>query len=132
MKRYYVSKIIGTGAFGDAYRTKISDYGVNHSEEVPTDANGVPTSTWSLVIVNTVNHGPLLADPDLDVLPDFPMDAKMAAMHANTRSGMEQKLQARGINTTFLATVDGYRDVIRGLGRKLNPDFSENNFDVSG
>jgi hypothetical protein len=44
---------------------------------------------------------------------------------------MISKLQGRGINTEFIDTTDGYRGVIRGIGRQLVADFDENNFDIS-
>ena len=123
--------MVGTGDEFDPYRPKVADYGVDWVGTIPTHPDtGKPVFTWTLVLVNTVNHGKLLADNSIDAMPDFPLDGKVSAINTATKNAMISKLQARGIDTAFVSNADGYRDVIRGIGQKLEPSFNENNFDV--
>lgn len=134
MKRYYISPVIEvpSAEFGTEYRTKIADYGVPSVAVIPSDpVTGKPLATWALVLVSTNNHGAILADATIDALPDFPLDGKVSAIQTATKNAMISKLQARGIDTAFIGSADGYRDVIRGIGQKFEPAFNENNFDVS-
>jgi hypothetical protein len=130
MKRFYVSPIIGDGSEFDPFRAKIQDYSVNHVAVIPSGADGKPLYSWALVIVAEKDHGKLLADNTIQALPDFPFDAKVSAMQTATKNMMTAKLKNRGIATDFIISTDGYRDVIRGIGRQLVPDFDENSFDI--
>lgn len=133
MKRYYLCDIIGDGTFGNFYRPKLADIGVDaRVTEMQTDpATGVPTKPWCLVLVADRNHGKLQNVPGVDPLPDYPMDGKVSAINAVARQAMLNRLAARSINGNVVQTADGYREVIRGIGRELNPLFDENNFDVA-
>lgn len=139
VKRYYICDIIGDGN-GDAmpspttgsFRPAIADLGVSWVGSIPSDpVTGHPLHKWALVLVNTDNHARLIATPGVDALPDFPLDGKVNAINNMTRSRMDNALSKRGINSAFISNSDGYRDVIRGLGRTLEPSFDENNFDVA-
>lgn len=130
-KRYYISPIIGDGSIDNPYRPKVADHGVAWSGAIPTGPDGKPVKPWALVIVAAKNHAPLVADRDLDALPDFPLDGKVSAIQTATKNAMKNKLAARGIATAFIDGTDGYREVIRGVGRMLEPTFDENNFDVA-
>ena len=130
MKRYYVCDIVGTGTRNDKYRSRIWDYGFTHTEVFATDADNRPTSSWALVLVDTVNHTRLLADPQLDALPDVSLDAKVSAINATTRSDMVAKLTGRGIDTAFIGRADSYREVIQTLGQRLDANFDVKNLNV--
>lgn len=132
MKRYYLSPIIGTGAEDDPFRPKIADYGVRWVGSIPSDpTTGRPLFTFALALVAAANHASILADQAIDALPDFPLDGKVSAINTGTKNRMVAALQARGIYTAFIGNSDGYRDVIRGIGKALDPDFDENHFDVA-
>ena len=131
-KRYYISPIVGTGDEFDPFRPKVADYGVPWAGSIPSDPKtGHPTSEWALVVVNAKNHSALLADGAIDALPDFPLDGKVSSVHTVTKNAMINKMKKRGIKTSFIAGTDGYREVIRGVGRLLDEQFDENNFDVA-
>ena len=131
-KRYYISPIVGDGTEFNPFRPKIADYGVAWAGSIPSDPKtGHPTSTWTLVLVNAKNHAALLADGAIDALPDFPLDGKVSSVHTATKKSMVNKMKARGINTSFIAGTGGYREVIRGVGKLLDAQFDENNFDVA-
>lgn len=132
MKRYYICPIVVEvdPEMGTMYIPKIAKYGVTASYEIRT-VNGIPTTNWALCIVDAQNHGKLISDSEIDPMPDFPMDGKVSAIQTNVRNAMINRLQARGIDTSFIGNADGYRDVIRGIGRVINPNFDENNFDAN-
>lgn len=132
MKRYYLSPIIGTGSEFDAYRPKVDTYGVAWAGGMKRNpTTGVPVFAWMLVIVEAKNHTPLLLDPDIYGLPDFPLDGKVSAIQTNTKNAMIAALQARGIDTALVGSADGYRDVLEGIGKTQEPTFDINNLDVA-
>lgn len=132
MKRYYISPIAGDGTEFNPYRPKIADYGVSWVGSIPSDPiTGKPLASWVLVLVSANNHGAIISDPAIDSLPDFPLDGKVSAIQTATKNTMISRLQARGIDTAFIGSADGYRDVIRGIGQKYEPAFDENSFDVN-
>jgi len=132
MKRYYLSPIIGDGSSFDAYRPKLAEYGVSHVALIPSDAAGHPTATWALCLVDAPNHAALIADPALRVLPDFPLDGRLTALSPSGRTAAEAAVTHFGIATDTLDFSNGYRELIRSIGRRLIPSFNENNFDVAG
>lgn len=129
-KRYYVCDIIGDG-IEEPFRPKVDDFGVNWVGQIKSDANGLPEIPWAIVLVATNNHAQLQNVPGITPLPDFPLDGKVSAMHVPTKNSMVAALQARGIDTSFVGSADGYRDTIRGLGLLLSSNFDENKFDIS-
>mgnify|MGYP001585652372 CR=1 FL=1 len=131
-KRYYLSPVIGDGSEDNPVRAKVKDYGVSQAPVIPSGPDGMPLFNWCLVVVNTVNHAPLLADVAIDALPDVPLDLKVNSIHTSARQAMVSALTKRGIDTSIITQADGYRDVIRGIGQVLQANFNENNFDVSG
>lgn len=132
MKRYYLSKIVGDGLTPNtAYRPKVAVHGVSWTGQIPTDSDGKPLKQWALVIVDATNHSALLADPGIEAFPDFPLDGKVSAMHTPTKAAMVAMLKAAGVDTSFVQNTDGFREVVRGVGKQFSPDFDENNFDVA-
>ena len=122
-KRYYFSKMIGTGSEFDPMRPAVSDYGVNFSAEYD------PAKTDALCIVGTGSHTALLKDAALYGMPDYPLDGKLSAMRSATLNALNTAVTGRGFTVTW-GSADAYRDVIRSIGRQINPNFDENNFDV--
>lgn len=132
MKRYYLSPIIGDGSESDSFRPKIADYGVSWVGVIPSDpVTGRPLHEFALVLVEAVNHAAILADTTIDALPDFPLDGKVSAINTATKNRMISTLERRGIDTSFVSNADGYRDMIRGIGKGLDLNFDENHFDVT-
>lgn len=132
MKRYYLSTLIGTGAESDPYRPAVDRPGVSYSAIYPPQdpATGQYRGTWCLVIVEAANHLPLVADRRNDPCPDFPVDGRMTALAQARRDALRATLARRGIDVGNIDGYDGYRNVIRAIGRTLDPNFHEDNFDV--
>lgn len=97
----------------------------------PTNNQGNYVKNWAFCIVADRNIGRIIADSRNHVLPDFPLDGKISALHTPTKNQMLRDMEARGINTDFVRNADGYREVIRAIGRALQEFFNENFFDVS-
>jgi hypothetical protein len=124
-KRYYVCDVIGDGSEENPFRPVVADLGVNWVGEVSAD------NTRAFVLVNAVNHAAIIAHTRINALPDFPLDGKINAMQTAARNAMNNALTRRGFSVAGIDNADGYRDVIRSVGRSLNPNFNENNFDVA-
>lgn len=126
MKRYYICDVITRSDpdLGTVREPAVASYPVNWSAVISDSKD------YALVVVAAKNHAPLLADSRIRALPDFPLDAKVQAMQAATKSAMRGLLSARGVPTSVLDNADGYRDAIRGIGRVLDNAFDENNFDA--
>lgn len=84
------------------------------------------------LIVSTKNHRAFEGKPDAIMLPDYPLDAKVNAMHQATKVAMRGRLVNRGIPADVMDNADGFRDVVEYICRvKLNnPGFSADSFDA--
>jgi len=131
-RRYYVCKIIGDGTETNPYRPKVADYPVSWVVVLGSNPDGSPKKAWALVLVNTVNHDPLLADNQIFGMPDATLDSTWGALNTPTRNQVTSALQAEGIDTSWIKNATLIREIIRYIGREQEPDFSENNFDVAG
>jgi hypothetical protein len=136
MKQYYLSKLVQDDVppGGLQWRPKIARFvGVNVAAVIPVDpVTGKPLKDWCLCIVAARNHAQFRNDPDIDDLPDFPPDAKVSAMQKATKDRMMLNMRKRGIDDSVVDGADGYREVIRHIGRATGyPDFNEDNFDVA-
>lgn len=131
MKRYYISKIVGDGTWGNAFRPKVADYGVDWAADIISDETGRPLHAEALVIVATNNPAQLRNDPDIDPMPDFPMDGKVSAIQQKVKTDMFAKLTARGFNVSGLDNADGYRDVLQAIGQQRSANFNIDSLDVA-
>lgn len=141
MKRYCICKIIGDGQNTEtAFRPAIVDVvdpitgfqAFNVSSVIATDPQtGHPIESWCLVIAAGDNFKLVADNVDVDLLPEVDLDVKVSAIHTPTKLEMGTKLQARGIDTSFVGNADGYRDVIKHLGKLQSPDFDEKSFDIA-
>jgi len=131
-KRYYLCDIIGDGSEYDSFRPAVADLGVSWVGSIPTGEDGKPLNTWALVMVATQDHAAVRGTPGVDSLPDFPMDGRVSAINGTTKGLMKAAMTRRGLNANALVDgTDGYRDVIRGIGRSIDLTFDENKFDVA-
>lgn len=139
MKRYYLCDVIGDGdpdvdptPTTGPFRPAVADHGVSWAGMIPSDpVTGHPLHSWSLVVVEAKDHSALRQDARIDPLPDFPMDGKVSAINASTRGQALAALTRRAIATGVFSNADGYREVIRGIGRQLHAEFDENKLDVA-
>lgn len=136
-KRFYVTKIRGDGTEDNPYRPAVADHGVNWSGSIVTDNDesspnyGKPLYADCLVVVATDKHSTLRADPDIDALPDYPLDGKVSSINTATKNAMIAALQRRGFRTDDVSNTDGFRDLVQSIGRQRDPAFNVDNFDVS-
>lgn len=147
MKRYYICKVIGNGDI-DAphtpttgpYRPAIADIvdqasgirAFSWTQELAMLPNGTPKHDWVLCIAAGTgkSHALAAASADIDPVPDFALDVKLASMHVPTKNQMFSRMRARGISTDAFANADGFRDVLREIGKLHNPNFDETSLDA--
>ena len=120
MSRYYLSPIIGTGTESDPYRPKIADYGVSWAGVIPSDAAGHPVKTWCLVLVEAADHAKLLADLDIDPLPNLPLDMPLTVMSSGGRDLLSAGLVKIAVAVPEAKTM---AEVVDAVGRALDPSF---------
>lgn len=146
MKRYFTSKIVGTGTDQDPYRSAIQSqidterianpsFDASSVAIIPTHPEGHPQAGHPkfdrcIVVVSGTDMRPFQNKPDIDELPSVELDVKVSAIHTATKNQMIARLNARGFDTAFIGNADGYREVIRTIGQQLEPGFNENSFDV--
>ena len=131
-KRYYLADIytVDTGD-GLENRTVIADYPVKSEGGFPVNMEtGLPLRDWTLVIVDTDDHAPLMSDPRIDALPDFPLDGKVSSINTAAKNAMLAAMTRRGIDTAGVTGTDGYREVITLIGMAANNEFNVNSFAV--
>ena len=133
MKRYYLSPVVGTGSIDDPFRAAVADYGQQSvAAIIPTGLDGRPVFPWALTIVGRLNHGPLLSDAALGPLPDFPKDVRLSAMSAVAKTQLENGLSLFRLPTTLIGEASrAWRDVLRDIGRQLEPAFHEDALDCA-
>src|SRR5512143_3876710 len=110
MKRYYLCKILGDGTENNPFRPAVAAHKCNWTAAIPTGEDGKPLFPNCLALVAAVDHADILADKDCDGLPDYPLDAKMSAMHGPTKTALIAQANARGVAINPDA-ADGYREV---------------------
>lgn len=126
-KRFYVSKVeLIEGGDGLEARVAAAKYGAVVAQNINIGPDGQPTSTWTLAIIDAENHTLADSDPDCILLPAFALDSKVSSMHFPTKTVMVNRLNEFGIDTSFVAGTDGFREIIRTLGRNGNAAFDEN------
>lgn len=132
MKRYYISDLIGDGTDDNPFRPAVDDYKVPYAMVSKCDpVTGLPLKNYTLVLVGGNKHSQIQADSRCQALPDFPKDAKISSMHRATKDKMIADMQRRGIPVDFITTADGYREIIRKIGKGIDLAFEEDNMDVS-
>lgn len=123
MKRHYVCPIVGTGTEADPYRPRIADMGVAWSACIPSDTMGHPRTGWTLVCVEAADHSALIADPDIDDLPDLAPTDKVALLGAAAKTRLRAQLAKRGVDASVVANASNFSDVLLRIGRTLDAAF---------
>lgn len=87
-----------------------------------------PARNWCLVLADVLDHTPLEQDAELHPLPVYPFDGRLSAMERTALQRLETRLQALGVDTSQFKASDGYRLVVRFVGRHLEPAFNEQTY----
>lgn len=130
MRRYYLSKVVGSGTRQDMRRAKADDLasGGNCVAVIPA---GAVAGDWCLVLVDCRDHTALLADTDVKDFPDLTLDAQLNTISATLRNRLLTALQAAGVSTTGITNTTAFRAVVRRAGQHFDAAFTENAFDVA-
>ena len=127
-KRYYLCNVLGDGSRVNPYRPAVSDTaGVSYVVAI-----NAPAFTSCLVMINTSNQTPFSeGNAQFLPLPELSLDSRWNTYGtAGQRSALMDAIQARGLSTSGMAGTDPYRELIRALGKQLNPVFHEGSFDA--
>lgn len=132
-RRFYLSQIIGDGTELNPYRADVADLGKPYAAIIPSNPDGTPKFQRALVIVNALDHTPILNRPlrNLD-LPDLTMDATLGTLGTLKRKLILDKLAELGWGTSGIDSNTPFRTLLRRIGQRLVADFDENRFDVKG
>lgn len=144
MRRFYLSKIkqVTDPVLGTVNRHRFQEMvallGLNIDYlggEIKVDANGQPTEKALLILVGAASHKAFQNDPDLVPMPDVALDVKVSSVHTATKVLCKTAIKALGIPDAEVETVwanaDGIRDVVNHYGKKNNPLFDANSFDLT-
>jgi hypothetical protein len=129
-KRWYIAPVIGTGAEEDAYRPKVPE-GINWVAVIPSNPDGTPRFNWCLVKVAATDHSALLNDAEIDAMPNIALDDPISTLSAAMRNAIQNRLEARGIDTSGITLQTTFRQIVRRIGRHLDTDFGENALDIA-
>ena len=130
MKRYVITHLIEVYDENEGSIVRKPDLPADVTNWVAAVPQGANAGEWVLVKAAGRDLRSLNTHPDIEVLPDFPHDAKISAMGKTAKDKMFNGI-ARVAPLLNLDGVDGYRDVIRRLGQSRQPTFHEDNFDVA-
>lgn len=127
MKRYYVSPVVerNVPGLGLERYLKVRDYAPSHIAAI---ADGQPLG---FALVATPNHAVLIADTELNVLPDLPLDIRLSAMATAARAQLDAALVRVGLDPASFASSAAYRATVDAIGQTFDGNFSANNFDIS-
>lgn len=138
--RYAICRILGDGQPPDGYYAAINAVlipGVGIQAYHTIQQIGIDTSTgallypWCITASNLIpgaTWGLISDNPDVDLLPDYALDAPFSGIDLPLRNATAAAMQARGIDTSFITAAMSYRDVIEHLGRMHEPLFSTDSF----
>lgn len=142
MKRYYLSPIkqyndpqLGN-YWGHHFQQAYPGVEYEAGEILVDPVTGLPTEKALLILVGAINHRDYVADPDLVDLPNVNHDMKVSAIHSGTKVAAKAKAKnAAGYSDAEINEIwnnaDGMRDILNAYGRKNNPNFDVNNFDLN-
>lgn len=140
MKRYYGAAIYqapdAMGILAWRHHLQVAYPGVDYvGGQIKVDpATGQPTEKALLVLVGSIDHKKFQADPKLVPFPAVALDMKVSAMHTKTKLDCKAGLVGLGFTEAEVDAVfngaDGMRDVLEYFGKKNNPDFSADVFDL--
>lgn len=140
MRKYYLSRIKqytepGLGSYwGHALQQyPNADY---VGGEIKIDANGVPTEKALLVLVGSKDHVRFRNDPDLIEVPAGrdSLSVQVGATDTPTKLKFRRDAKALGFGAADVEAisdnVNSWKQVVNAFGRKNNPDFDADKFDL--
>lgn len=139
MKRYYLSKIkqVIDPSIGPVWKHRLQEIpNIDYvGGEIKTDpVTGIPTEKALLVLVGSIKHKTLKEDPELIALPAVAHDMKVSAVHGPTKIKCKDAMVAMGFTRAEIDNIwsgaDGIRDVLEHFGKRNNPVFSCDDFDL--
>jgi hypothetical protein len=135
-KRFYICPILapsGSGVNSD-YRAAVGDVsGASHYAVIPTFSSGpnIGKPLYNFAFGMVAHSNMALVGQTLNTLifPDFPLDATLDGMDAETRTGLKASIEAYRLdanNTRLNASIvlndaASYRDLVDSIGSQIQP-----------
>lgn len=130
MRRYYVSPwdFVEDERFGLVRQARVTTrLGKQFPQSIVYPASG-SSLQWCLVLIDAPDHTDALADGTIDAFPDIAgLDITLGSIQSNLRNRLLTALANRGIDTSGLTTSSSLREVVRRVGRTIEPAYDENN-----
>jgi hypothetical protein len=92
---------------------------------IAINPDGTLGKTWGLVFADFEDQSDALAVPGVYAMPEVEYDARVSTMSGATSTAMFLAFTERGIPLTIAPSERAYRQVIRALGRLIEPGFDE-------
>ncbi len=134
-KRFVLARVISAfdpneGAVVNRHAVQLHPDVAYEGNEIPTDDTGTPTVPWILVLVGSQNIAALSADPDIRVMPDISLDARLIMLEPAALTAMQSALTEAGFAITIRPTVDSMREIMDAAGKRANAAFNVDAFDI--
>lgn len=138
MKRYYLLKIYQTtdGMGIPAYRhhAQVAYPNVECLGGNISMTNGVPDSPAILVMIAGVDHALFRGDPKMVPIPDAGLGLAVGSLSVETKLQTKAAIIALGFDAdeteNLWQNTTGMRAILNHYGRKHNPDFDSDKFDL--
>ena len=140
MKRYYLSAIYqatnGMGIPAWMHRVQVHYPGTEYrgGEILNDPVSGAPLHPALLVMISGVDHTIYQNDPQLVPIPDVGVDGGVGAIAVETKLATKAAIIALGFSVDETEEIwqnfVGMRAVLNHYGRKNNPLFDANAFDL--
>lgn len=126
VQRWYLSNVTGTGTLTDQVRPVAHDL----ARALGTAGIGcasvlLNTRALCLIEAPAAAHTTISGDARVDILPNIALTALWSTVSAGTRNNVLNRLTARGFSTTGIVTTLTFGQILRLLGRQLEPAFDE-------
>ncbi len=139
MRKYYLSKIKQyTDGPLTYYGHALQQYPNTDyvGGEIKLDANGIPTEKALLVLVGSKDHAKFRSDQDIVEVPAGrdSLSVQVGATDTPTKLKFRRGVKALGFDATHVDAVtdnvQSWKQVVNEFGRKNNPDFDADKFDL--
>lgn len=121
--RYYLTDIVGTGAFRDPFRTALADFTSGGYASIVPYFDPVTADRGS-AFVFAYSRNPEWVDlrPGVDLLPDEPLDRRWGDVPREVKGKVLEIARRRGFPVTW-NEASTYAEVIEALGQHLEPTY---------
>lgn len=112
--------VVGNGTSSDPFRAET--HGLSAASVIPNRPEGRPKFDIALILASAEDYSALDNDANALRVADLAdLDVAVEELDADKRAYSDRAAQQRNVNVSGLV-----RDVVRAIGRALEPEFDEN------